>query len=512
MWYRHKGFRVFVWSLCIFVTIDVLFFRFLLWHLPNESAWSSQPHYNFEYKLKNIKPGEKNDKLILVTGSSVALYSILTPLLEKQLNEYLVAKDLPGYRIRMLAHQGMTPFHLDVYLNRIFDLNPAIILYATHPVDLRLERPLIHQNANDLVLAEDSDKRKKAIYEYVHSVVSNGEFRIASPIDTIRNYHSFLERHEISRLALAGLLAGWRYKSIVLDAYNRMLENHFSNARHYHTYAGLQVQGITHRGWVSRKFSFRANKKILNNGWILNAPRSLFLNKQSPRLVYRVYSKNQTGRSFEEFLKPGWQKIKLHQDIQNQDIIHASVSEIYYDSRSDDYLSIRFTRNFGMAIPKRRLREVRPLRREDRLYQNYSDQRYKQSFDRRLLNFDRKGTEYLRAIKNARIFWSAHKFDPRLPPFQIQKKIINKINKKNIKLILINTPENPISAKWFGSRRWYNGYVDFLKKNRGSLYRFYDFQELLPMQDFYDYHHLTWYGAQKMTREVLSILNEHSGL
>ena len=74
---------VFIGSILL---LDWFIFSFLFLKFPNELEWDTSPWYNFLQKKESIQ-FTKDKKSILVTGSSVALYSYLPQDVDKELSK-----------------------------------------------------------------------------------------------------------------------------------------------------------------------------------------------------------------------------------------------------------------------------------------------------------------------------------------------------------------------------------------------------------------------------------------
>ena len=188
--------------------------------------------------------------------------------------------------------------------------------------------------------------------------------------------------------------------------------------------------------------------------------------------------------------------------------IFAEVSSVF-SSFEDEPLGVRLARNTGRSEYRSSGRE---LRREDERYLRMTAEEYDASFARRILKFDRAGMQYLHALEMAKRIWSVRNFDGELPAARGFEEFRNKLAKSGVRLLVINSPENPISLAWYGDSVWYRSYLEFLKNGPGRLYSFSSEERSLRRQLFYDYHHLSFYGAREFTarlsRTVASIMRE----
>lgn len=100
-----------------FLFLDRVLFPIALFEFPNELEWDTSPWYNFLHKQRNIR-FEKDEKGILVTGSSVALYSAYP----QQITEEIRTSDIPNaknFRAEFYSHPAMSPTDLYYYSDDI---------------------------------------------------------------------------------------------------------------------------------------------------------------------------------------------------------------------------------------------------------------------------------------------------------------------------------------------------------------------------------------------------------
>jgi len=76
-------------------------------------------------------------------------------------------------------------------------------------------------------------------------------------------------------------------------------------------------------------------------------------------------------------------------------------------------------------------------------------------------------------------------------------RFVRALRARGVRVVVVNAPENPLTLAKYSESGYYAGYLAFLRELGGP--DFLDASRLLPMQMFYDYHHLTHGGAAKMT-------------
>ncbi|MCR9144699.1 MAG: hypothetical protein NXI24_20845 [bacterium] len=505
---RPGGWKIFVWFGLFFCLFDVVFFRFLFWQLPNESAWSEHPFYNFEYRAReaaaeNPAPGTTR---VVFAGSSLALYSVLPPLLESELARRL--NDRP-VEVKMLSHQGMSSMHLAAYADRILAARPDVVVVPVGTVDFRLERPIMQ--GIDRLNPADPMERRRALDESLEYTIAKPEFRMLAPGGWFREYHSDLDLNQASAALLASGIASYRYRLMFWRPVETLLDNRFSRGRSYHEYAGVPIggEGITHRGWTGRVFELTVTPSLLRDGLLMQAPDTLVA-AAAPGALSLTVERLPGGEGVHRRpLKSGWQSLDLKNlRVAAGDRLRFTLSHTQYAESGARERGVRLSRNAGREL--KQLRDLgREPRREDDLYRGYTDAEYRESFERRILRFDRAGSEYLEALKQARHVWAARDFDAELPGFVAFDRFRKRLADAGVSLLIVNNPENPISLSWYGDSRWYADYLRYLSKGKGpGPYSFYEASRLLEMQMFYDYHHLSYYGAELYSRAVAGRLEE----
>lgn len=500
--------RLLLWLFVFYFAADAVVFRWLLWRLPNESAWSEAPFYNFEYRARQLaRDKAPNEFRVLVAGSSIALYSVIPDRLDFALQDATsvagTAVDAKTVSTRILAHQGLSGMHLLAYADRFIEARPDVLVVPVNMVDFRLERIIANHDLENLDSA-DAELRRAALDRAERYAVSKEEFEILAPGPWVWHYSRLLNREQHASAFFSVLSAAYRYRKIALTPVELYSDNRFSSGRSYEEYAGVAVGGggISHRGWTGRDFRIPLTAKFQQDGLLLQAPPELFAAAAEAVPQLSLEFVNDDGdfpygrRSIA--LRPGWQRIDLQEpDTNKATYVELRLSHVWRSAEKADEYGVRLSRNAGREEVYRRDREIREPRREDQLYLSYDDAQYRRSFDERILGFERAGTEYLEALKLAKDRFRGRRFDAELPAFAAFAAFRRRMAEAGIPLVIVNSPENPISLAWYRDSHWYEGYLDFLRNSpHGGDYWFYDASALLKMQMFYDYHHLSYPGAR----------------
>ena len=94
--------------------------------------------------------------------------------------------------------------------------------------------------------------------------------------------------------------------------------------------------------------------------------------------------------------------------------------------------------------------------------------------------------------------------------FENLKKSFLKLKSKNIKIILVTNPENPMETGNYIPSKWYYGYDRYLKQISAETDAKY-IDHILLLNDpryFIDVNHLTFRGAQLMSKEYINLIKD----
>lgn len=511
-----RSFVIFLIAFCGALFLgDAACFRWLYWRLPDESAWGEAPHYHFERRARELAARERvpGEVRVLAVGSSIALYSILPERIEAR----LAAAGHPEVQVELLAHQGLTPAHLYAYRERVLAAAPDLVALPVNFVDFRLERPIMQRRLADLD-SGDPTRRADAYRAALQYLIEGPEFRVIAPAGTLSAYYSELDWNQRAGHFWATGLAAFRYRWLGLDAPALLLENRYSAGRSYHTFAGATIggEGVTERGWTGGVFSFALSERELERGIYLEAPAELFQAHPRPRLELR-YFRNADGRNAAPYaveqtdLARGWQRRRAPVAARVGDRVEGELNARWLSPDCACRLGVRLTRNAGLARAAPRS-DRRPLRREDDLYRLQNDAEYRASFQARILRFDRSGMQYLEALKMAKDIWAQRKFDPDYPTFVRLNAFRALALERGADVLTIDSPENPISFAWYAASPFRAGLRAFLaappRAGGPGRAHYLDMTRALPMQAFYDYHHLSLYGAEQFSDRLADRLLE----
>lgn len=488
-----KRLLIFIFTL---ISIDKFFFGFVIWSIPNESPWGTNHFYNFIYEKKKIENTPKIKPRILIIGSSIAYYSIDRDLLKKILEQ----KKNINFDIEYLSYAGMTP--LDSYLmkNQIADLKPDFILYPLNFIDLRLHRAYVLNPSASNEVADDRTLILDAL-----NFGDAPQSKFAFPVEAILEFYSILPLERITTYLSASLFSFYRYREIYSQNLRNIYNHRFGRNISYHGYAGVQIpERVNSLGWTGRKFSFYPQQYMFEKGFLIQVVPEIL--EKGP-LILTLSS----GEIREDFVlnETGWKKIKLNSKFQKTNsIITAELSNTWlpYLAKEDrfdhsrDETGVRLQQTFGLERPFSGMQYTREERIEDLRYKNMTNEEYEEYFEYRLLSdFEhRPGIRYIHALKDAKERLTRENFRPGIH-LQYLKKFTEEMKSKNIPVLIVNNPENELALRWYEKSKWYQDHLDYLKNlvEAENIY-FADLRHELRMQDFSDFHHVTYPGMVKM--------------
>ncbi|NBU99625.1 MAG: hypothetical protein EBS19_15685, partial [Spirochaetia bacterium] len=124
-------FLLFILSVSFF---DKLIFNKLLYSFPNELEWDTSHWYNFQHSRINLRPFSKENQGVLITGSSVGLYSALPEFIEESLRS--IGKNVS---VRFYSHVAMSPTDFYHYTDDIISKKPSLVVYPLNPADFQFD-------------------------------------------------------------------------------------------------------------------------------------------------------------------------------------------------------------------------------------------------------------------------------------------------------------------------------------------------------------------------------------
>ena len=492
--------------------LDWFIFSFLFLQIPNELEWDTSPWYNFLQKKETIQ-FDKNKKPILVTGSSVALYSYLPQDVDREL-----LKSGLNTQSEFFGHVAMSPTDLYYYADEMISKKPDMILYLVNPGDFQMDH---FQKQNDDGFGEYSEDRRIREYAKRHPI------KYYYPLDFLLDNFTQLKKVEILPLLTKSILYVNRYRSFISDPIDVYLERHTRSGRSYHNYTGSNLTPIQWRkGWTGQEFLVVCGLKTKTE-----FSETIFI---PSNLETEIKIFNQSVELFKtSFNKVGWYKIQfsIPERLQADTIdltfkISAVVSSNVIDNKvygREYFYGIRLSQNFCKSVIEKDISFTRIDSMDDQVLKLMTNEEYAQEYFEKMYKdadqyIDKSKTipvrpeiQRLYHLHNVKKFLNT-KGKLRWSEFGYLEKAAEKFHKANIPFIIVNNPENPLELNLYKDGEWYKDYLEFYQE-LSSKYgiKFYDRKDSIPMgQDFIDSHHLTYSGAVKMSPIYSSIIKENT--
>ncbi|MDI7186913.1 hypothetical protein QMM42_11945 [Leptospira santarosai] len=488
-----------------FLFLDRVLFPIALFEFPNELEWDTSPWYNFLHKQRNIR-FEKDEKGILVTGSSVALYSAYP----QQITEEIRTSDIPNaknFRAEFYSHPAMSPTDLYYYSDDILSKKPEVVVYVLNPADLQLDD--IQKTATSQVTYDEKTRMEGAKFRHQNRFIFPGEF--------LADHWKYYTKGEFFAQLTKALILLNRFRNFLYDPWIKYVEHHTRTMRSYHYYTGsVPQEGIFLRGWTPPKFKIECE---LKNGKL---SEDIFTQKPGIRVrIARVSSTQAFVIHDETYSKAGWKPLVLEFQEQPQTVTLEFTISPTTSSDEVDARIFGVPATYGIRLPQNFCRrEIRTGISYERIHgldddriETMSDEDYLKDYERRLYyNPENEGAlNRLKKIqKNKEILGNSAYFT--WSEIQFLEKTIAKFKANGQKLIVINSPENPIESKYYKNGNWYQGYLKFLGSHKSDTFDFYDLKDAIPdKKSFLDPHHLTFNGAKRSsalyTEVILNFLN-----
>ncbi len=501
--------------------LDRLLYSGLLFALPNYSGWDSFRWYNFEYNLRRLEREAVRDAdgrpLVLVVGSSIAQYSAQTESLERELKQRGV-----DARVQFAVHSALLPTDLYYYRDRILAARPDLVVYLTNPADLDLERYLPPWEGaggfSDVSMEHYLAIRHPMLYYYP------GRFAL--------EHRGALEPEEISRLLVRAALYSMRFKDDwrALLRFNEQVRT--PPLRGYLNYQGQFVPELLWRdGWTGACFSLRREWLDENGSLWLQVPAELL----RPDFRIELFIDDFKGKpecargrgapaATLSFGVAGWQRVEL--PLPAGPGYFARLSHVLDDGTVRPVTpaspiwagrGVRLPGQLGRAAPATDVYYQRGLSLEDARLRSLSDAAYDADFERRVHPQNWRDERYrgLRQFNTLRLAKYATNWYEWSEIYQARevRRVVSALRAANVRVLLVNNPENPLTRVDYEDNAWYAGYVAFFQglDREDEGVGFADLRDRQPRQHFVDAHHLTYYGVNEMAPLYADLIQQALG-
>ena len=113
-----------------------------------------------------------------------------------------------------------------------------------------------------------------------------------------------------------------------------------------------------------------------------------------------------------------------------------------------------------------------------------------------------------RLYRDAKLALREQTFEPT-GEFVAVKAMVDDFTRAGTRVVLVNTPENPL-LKGVTESGWYQRYLEFFRaiQRENPLVRFVDLHDTLPAEDLNDWHHVNYVGQTKLGPVFAGVLAE----
>ncbi|MCX7999241.1 MAG: hypothetical protein N3A69_09885, partial [Leptospiraceae bacterium] len=280
--------------------------------------------------------------------------------------------------------------------------------------------------------------------------------------------------------------------------------------RSYHNYTGkVPNEGIYIKGWTKQSFTINCETDKLYE----------FIYSEIPNNTLHIQTEGLT-KTFS--LNKGWNLIEM--EFSSPRPVHILkihtenlVSSKVIDPKSyakEKFYGVRLSQNFCKKALEENLAYVRPKALEDTELLEMSLSEYEEDYFNRLYKDEEQRIELLRQrhIRKVKQALSDTKFQT-WSEWDSFTKIQKRLTKKGIPLVIINNPESKQERILYENGKWYEGYLAKLKSYEDEVNTFfYDLSSYVTEPRFFlDSHHLTYLGAEFMTKVYAEIIQRHIG-
>ncbi|WP_246834382.1 hypothetical protein [Leptospira levettii] len=487
---KWKVFLSTIALLCAIFLFDRIFFFDLYFLFPNETEWDSSPWYNFIYKTKELQSSEDKHRTV-VTGSSVALYSVLPDELNK--------KEKPNSKYSFFSHVAMAPTDLYYYKENLLSTKPNLVVYLHNFADLQWE-----------YMKRDGESFSFDEKTWIKEFSSRYPTKTIYPTSYLKDYWNDIDRKSFSKLATKALFYVSRYRIFFWDPIVVFIDNHFRSGRKYHLYQGvLPKEGIWSKGWTKTNATIECKEQ--------RETESIFVQNKNTKLQF-LFFENQNSlinnspihTQIINIQKSGW--LDIHWRELNLSNLPWSIVKIQILSQlptakqvnlirygKDEEVGIRLSHFFCDGI----LTENRSYSRasywdDTRFVQMSVDEFQKEYFERMIKDAgNRQELWRLHVVREAKKNVNSVKFKPWSEYNRILE-ISEYFYQNHIPFVIVLSPENPIEFAFYKNSNWRKEWISHLKEQlakRGQTV--IDHTEVISdVRYFFDPHHLTYEGAK----------------
>ncbi|MCE9599437.1 MAG: hypothetical protein K8S54_15840 [Spirochaetia bacterium] len=474
---------------------DRLIFDRALFALSNPSGWDSFRWYNFESVFRQVENAKRDKPLVLVVGSSVAQYSTLPRLLEKELGD--------RYNVELISHAAMLSTDLVHYRKRFLRLNPSVIVWSVNAADLDLERTTPPWEAGP----------ERSVIVERRFLAQRAPARLYYPSEFA--HESGLAGDSITSFMMRSALYSLRYPRDEWFPFVLFKREWSGPLKSYLNYQGEPIiGGMFREGFTGACFAFPA-EYLAADDFMAEIPSTLVQAGLRIRIVMRKKEEQlvrcTAPQDAQEFVpgRSGWQKIPLSNP---QGMVHVYLSHVVTSDKADAVLpgtsvyhgrGIRLLGNFGRtSIANRETFFRRPNLEETRL-EALSDAEILPDYESRIEPPDwREHPEltWLNRLRLAKLISATLGFHETRQTTDMRTFVTE--TSKVVPLLIVNQAEHPYSLENYGWSQWYSDYMKFVYAMRSDRVEILDLHDALSVRELGDPHHLTLKGAEKIQPRI----------
>ncbi|MBL8021112.1 MAG: hypothetical protein JNM27_15685 [Leptospirales bacterium] len=478
---------------------DRLIFDKALFALSNPSGWDSFRWYNFESIFRQVENAKRDKPLVLVVGSSVAQYSTLPRLFEKELGD--------RYRVELISHAAMLSTDLVHYRKRLLNLGPTAIVWVANAADLDLERTTPPWEAGPA---------RSTVVER-RFLTQRAPARLYYPAEFSRE--GGLAGDSVTSFIMRGSLYSLRYPRDEWFPFVLFKREWNGPLKSYLNYQGESIGGGMFReGFTGACFAFPASY-LTGEDFMAEIPAPLIQAGLRIRVVMRsqeVSLAQCTPPNEGEDIIPtraGWQRIPLNNP---SGVVHIYLSHVASSDRATVVVpgspvflgrGIRLIGNFGRKqIPTGETFFRRPNLEETRL-ESLPDREIVADYETRIEPPDwekRPELTWLNRLRLAKLISATLGFHETRQTTDMRTFVTE--TSRVVPLLIVNQAEHPYSLENYGWSQWYADYLKFIFAMRSDRVEILDLHDALSVRELGDPHHLTLKGAEKIQPRMAQAL------
>ncbi|MCZ8343430.1 MAG: hypothetical protein O9301_10390 [Leptospira sp.] len=496
---KKRAFIVFLFLVSTTFLVDRFFFGTIYFLFPNEMEWDSSHWYNFLYKTKELKSNPKPNRVIL-TGSSVALYSALPEVLSKGLGSDM--------DVQFYSHVAMAPTDLYYYREDLIETNPSLVVYFLNFADLQWE--YLTPNTHEFVFNE-----RKWVEEFAGRYPAKTFY----PSLFLYEYYPKLTKKILSNLSMKSMFLVSRYRNFFWDPIEVYIDNHFRSGRKYHLYQGqIPIEGIWSKGFTRMEATISCPN--------VKDTESIYIERSKTKVLFEFYTsdRNELQKITDKevvFESSGWQYLNLKElaggivfdtlklSMVDLDVLPSAKEVNLIRVGKDEKVGVRLSHSFCKFRETKNLSYQRiPYYDESRIT-NYSSLDYDIDYNDRMVRDAETRPELYRLnhVRKSKQLVNQFPYRP-FPEMERIKSLSKYFESKKIPFVIILSPENPLEYKYYKDSKWKSDWIldlrNTLEKNNQVLFDHID--AVSEKRFFFDPHHLTFDGAMNYQGQILSVL------